>query len=204
MLLYQSWSFCLWNVPHCPPLLNTWPPSSWRLLWKLGTPSSENICFPCRHGPPRTPMSQPAPTALRAEPFPRPHMLTPTFITPPLPLPQRAPQALGWGLDLSITSLPHPRVVPCQCGHFTAERTAPVLLSPHHSPRTGGGRAEWDWEEERKRGGKEASVLPQSGDCWNADRSICHGLLSHTNLLSKGPTLFLSHPLWWKKIYILK
>ena len=54
-------------------------------------------------------------------------------------------------------------------------------------------------EEERKRGGEEerreeASVLPQSGDCWNADRSICHGLLSHTHLLPKGPALFLFHP----------
>lgn len=38
--------------------------------------------------------------------------------------------------------------------------------------------------------GEEASaLLPQSGDCWNADRSICHPLPSHTHLLSEGPTL---------------
>lgn len=38
--------------------------------------------------------------------------------------------------------------------------------------------------------GEEASaLLPQSGDCWNADRSICHPLPSHTHLLSEGPAL---------------
>lgn len=40
-------------------------------------------------------------------------------------------------------------------------------------------------------GGKEeASVaLPLTGDCWNADGSICHPLPSHTHLLSEGLTL---------------
>lgn len=39
---------------------------------------------------------------------------------------------------------------------------------------------------------EEASaLLPQSGDCWNVDRSICHPLPSHTHLLSEGLTLSL-------------
>lgn len=38
-------------------------------------------------------------------------------------------------------------------------------------------------------GEKASALLPQSGDCWNADRSICHPLPSHTHLLSEGLTL---------------
>lgn len=41
-------------------------------------------------------------------------------------------------------------------------------------------------------------ALPLTGDCWNADRSICHPLPSHTHLLSEGltliPSLSLSPP----------
>lgn len=94
------------------------------------------------------------------------------------------PWAQAW-TSPSPHPLPRPRVAPCQCGHFTAERTAPVLLSPHHGLSRGkGGREGMEGE------GEEASVLlPQSGDCWNADRSICHPLPSHSHLLSEGLTL---------------
>lgn len=40
-----------------------------------------------------------------------------------------------------------------------------------------------------------SALLPQSGDCWNVDRSICHPLPSRTHLLSKGPTLSIFLPL---------
>lgn len=178
-----------------PPLLNTWPPSSWRLLWKLGTASSENICFPRRRGPPRTPTSQPAPTASRAEPFLCPHRLTPTFITPPpLPPQQRAPRAMGWRpgplhhLSPPVRMYYHASVVTLLLRGLLLS-CYPLITACREE---GGGQ---DETEERRggKGGEEASVLlPQSGDCWNIDRSICHGLLSHTHLLSRGPTVFLT------------
>lgn len=162
------------------------------MLCKLGTPPSENICFPHRqdrHGPHVSAGSH----SSEREPFPCPHALTPTFITP-TPAAAETSSSL-WAQAWTSPSphpLPRPRVVLCQCGHFTAERTAPVLLSPHHSlsrgreGRGGGVRGREGMEGE----GKEASaLLPQSGDCWNADRSICHALPSHTHLLSEGLTL---------------
>lgn len=49
---------------------------------------------------------------------------------------------------------PPPHVLPCQCGHLTAERTAPVLLSPHHGLQRGRGRAGWDWGQARRERGR--------------------------------------------------
>lgn len=131
MLLYQSWSICLRNVPCPAPLLKTWPPSSWRLLCKLGTPPSENICLhrrQDRHGPHVSAGSH----SSEREPFPvsshaDPHIYNPH---PHCHWDLLKPWAEAW---TSPSPLPHPHVVLCQCGHFTAERTAPVLLSPHHS-----------------------------------------------------------------------
>lgn len=153
MLLYQSWSICLQNVPRSAPLLKTWPPSSWRLHCKLGTPPSENICFPHRqdrHGPHVSAGSH----SPAREPFPCPHTLTPTFITPPpLPLRPFKPWAQTW-TSPSLSPFPCPHVVLCQCGHFTAERTAPVLLAPHHSLSRGReGLGGWWWKMEGGGGG---------------------------------------------------
>lgn len=160
MLLYQSWSICLRNVPCPAPLLKTWPPSSWRLLCKLGTPPSENICFPHRqdrHGPHVSAGSH----SSEREPFPCPHALTPTFITP-TPAAAETSSSL-WAQAWTSPSphpLPRPRVVLCQCGHFTAERTAPVLLSPHHSLSRGreGRRGRRDEREGRHGGRGEGGI----------------------------------------------
>lgn len=184
MLLYQTWSICLRNVPCPAPLLKTWPPSSWRLLCKLGTPPSENICFPHRQDRHRPHVSAGSHSSER-EPFPCPHALTPTFITPLPPLP-RPPQALGLGLDLSITS-PSP---PSTCSTvpvwslYCWEDCSCLVIPTSRPVERKGGRGGMEGE------GEEASVLlPQSGDCWSADRSICHPLPSHSHLLSEGLTL---------------
>lgn len=113
------------------------------MLGKLGTPPSENICFPHRQDR-RGPRVSAGSHSSEREPFPCPQAMTPTFITPKPPLlPLRPPRALGAEAWTSPSPLPPcPHVVLRQCGHFTAERTAPVLLSLHHGLSRGRRRGE--------------------------------------------------------------
>lgn len=148
------------------------------------------------------PTSQLVPKAQSIEPFPCPHTLTPTFITPPMPPPPplSPPHVLGWGLDLSITSPPSTcstmPVWSLCCWEDCSCLVIPTSQPVERRGREGGGA----WERGRggEGGGKASALLPQSHDCWNADRSICHGLPSHTHLLSEGLTLtsLLLYSLW--------
>ncbi|KAI9525600.1 hypothetical protein NQZ68_006149 [Dissostichus eleginoides] len=97
-----------------------------------------------------------------------PHIYNPP--TPPPPL--RLPQALGPGLDLSITSASPPS---------TCSTVPPVQRK---GGMEGGG--------EEGAGEEASALLPQSGDCWNTDRSICHPL-PHTLTCCPRARLFLSH-----------
>lgn len=124
------------------------------------------------------PMSQLVPTAQRERALPLsshtdPHIYNPT--------PSAAETSLRLWACASPSPYPCPHAALSQCGHFTAVRTAPVLLSPHHGLSRG--RERWEGGERR-----HLRCCPQSGDHWNPDRSICHALIPHTHLLSEGLT----------------
>lgn len=188
MLLYQSWSICLQSVPCPAPLIKDLTSKQLKVaLQTWHTPEWKHL-LSSQAGLPRTPrlswFPQPSERALPLSSRADPHIYNPT--------PTAAETFSSLGPRACTSPSPHPLPCPhvalCQCGHLTAERTAPVLLSPHHSLS----RGREGWRDERgggKGGGKASVLLPQSSDCWNADRSICHPLPSHTHLLSEGLTL---------------
>lgn len=131
------------------------------------------------------------------EPFPCPRSLTPAFITPPaaphMP-PRPEPPAQLWPVPSPYSSSAHasPRV------SVVTPPLRGLILSCHPPSQPVESRGGRDGGREEGREEEASVALPLTGDCWNADRSICHPLPSHTHLLSEGltliPSLSLSRP----------